>query len=525
MLTALVLAAWAAALFVVLGGLHAEGVRRTQVAVAAACLGPSAAAWMLGFSWRFVPGLPTAANIVFMLLVPLPALVWWLRRGAWPSLGAWRNAEALRFWGVLALLLAAVGYLVLRIPPYSNDPLEYAAVARLLNERRSLAVYPVLDSVLSGGLYAPWTHPPGFPMLMALTMMLDGLDAGAALKGVALMHLVLGVCGLALLVPRPVRWIAVLSLTATPAYLIGVVNGYVEAVRLTALIGVFSACLALWQSRGASSAMRLGLLFGLGGFVHSLGILSVAFFLPALVLLRHGPWAQRLLWAAAIVAVQVLVLAPDLWRNLALFGVVLGDRPEIWRMPEIDRAAYFSDFRSLSGPADKLLRGWLQGFTKIPNFGLTYWLPLLMGLWLWLARRRRTPEPVAEPESWRSAVLLAGCVVFTFFALAAALTLMGSVEAIKNARYILTVQPLVALVTAWMVMHLGGRALLRRSLAVLLLGCSLVPAIYMAERHPGLLFSTMSTEQAYFRYAQPEAEAVRQVERRQRPGHCALLFQ
>ncbi|MEQ1805303.1 MAG: hypothetical protein ABL900_07985 [Burkholderiaceae bacterium] len=495
-------------------------------------MAPSAAAWVLGLAWRALPGLPETAGLRWLVgaaLTVVAAGLWSepaaLRRRHWHWRWRWPSEVPL-FWAVLILVLAAVVYLVLRIPPYSNDPLEYAAVARLLHAHRSLAVYPVLDSAMSGGLYAPWTHPPGFPLLMSLLMTTSQIDAGFALKWVAALHVVLCIGGLAVLLPKSMRWVAVLSLMATPVYMIGVINGYVEAVRLTALVGVFAACLALWQGPTWSSAARLGMLFGLCGFVHSLGILSTAFFLPVLVLRREGLLRARVGWGLAIVATQVLVLAPDLWRNITLFGVVLGDRPAIWLLPEIGRAEYFREFRTLVTPADKLVRGWLQGFSQVPHFGFTYWVPLLLAAAMLMRRRREVAVRVGvDAQDMLPMVMLATGVIATFYVLAAVLTLTGSVEAIKNSRYMLTVQPLLALVTAWLVFQIADTGSLRRFICAGLVLCSLVPLVYMAERYPGLLTSDLDRRQAYFIHARPEADAVREVDRLTASGRCALLFQ
>ena len=527
-LPVLVFLAWMAALFAALGGLRAQATHRKALAVAAACLAPSAAAWMLGIGWRLIPGMSNVQTVVWLAGTA----------GALIATGAWR-ARATGFaampeftlrprpsWLVLAVLLLAIVYLVLRIPPYSHDPLEYASVARLLDAHRSLSLYPVLDSAASGGLYAPWTHPPGFPLLMALVMACAQVDAGTALKWVAALHVVLCLGALAVLLPKKMRWVAVLSLTATPAYMIGVVNGYVEAVRLTALVGVFAACISLWQAPLVPSAVRLGLLFGLCGYVHSLGILSAAFFLPALLLRRRGSLASRLGWGATIVATQLLMLLPDLWRNVSLFGVVLGDRPAIWQLPEVGRVEYFREFRRLVEPLDILLRGLLQGFSQVSNFGLSYWLTALVVLGIVATGRRPADSSTApSPQDGRAMLELGVGIVATFYALATALTLMGSVEAIKNPRYVLTVQPFLVIVTAGLLMRLPHPAVARRWLCAALGAFSLVPPAYMAERHPGLLTSGLDRQQAYFVYARPEADAVREVDRLSRPGSCAMLFQ
>lgn len=533
-LTAALVLLYAAALYAILGRPRPGDGSIAARAVAAMCLGPSAAAWMLGLCWRVIPGQSDFAALSILFLIPA-TVVLATATFRWRSLELRRPASLLDLQPpqilLFSLLVGSIVYLVLRIPPYSNDPLEYVAVARFLHDTHSIANYPVLDTLVSGGLYAPWTHPPGFPLLMALVMVCGEVDAGTALKVIATIHVVLGLSGLALLLPPRMRWMAVLLLTATPAYVLGAVNGYVEVVRLTALIGTLGACMALRTTPGAASAIRLGILFGLGGFVHSLGILSTAFFVPALLLLRPGTPPARLAWGAGIVATQLLLLAPDLWTNLTNFGVLLGDRPAIWQIPQIGRAEYFREFRSLSGTADIVVWGLLQGFSQVSNFGISYWLPALLLLAILLSSKAKgSPGEgwstgIADTFiAWPPVVKLSAGIVVTFYLMALSLTVLGSVEAIKNPRYVLTLQPFVAIVTAWLVLGVPRIDWVRPLLLFALVLCSLIPFGYMAERYPGLLTGAQSRQDAYFAYVHPEADAVVAVDRLATDSGCTLLF-
>lgn len=533
-LTSAVILLYASALYAILGRPQPADDGFVARAVAVACLGPSAAAWVLGLCWRVMPGLSTFATLAILFLIPVTLVLttadrrW---RGSGPGVSTFMlPSQPLKIF-LYSLFLLSIVYLVLRIPPYSNDPLEYAAVARLLHDTHSLNSYPVLDTTVSGGLYAPWTHPPGFPLLMALIMLCGEVDAGMALKVVAALHVVLGMIGLALLLPQRMRWFAVLTLTATPAYLLGVINGYVEVVRLTALIGVLAACIALRQAPGAMSAVRLGILFGLCGFVHSLGILSVVFFLPTLLLLRHGRPVARFVWGAGIIVTQLLLLAPDLWLNLTNFGVLLGDRPPIWEISEIGRAEYFREFRRLSGPTDIVVWGLLQGFSQLSNFGLSYWLPAVLTLWALFHRQTRASLGAKGGKGiagavfmWPPAVKFSAGIVVTFYLMTLSLTLIGSVEAIKNPRYVLTLQPFVAITTAWLALNVPRTDFVQPLLLSALIICSVIPVWYMTERYPGLLTSASSRYDAYFAYVHPEADAVRAVDRLALDGGCPLLF-
>lgn len=500
------------------GGVRDDRARRALVA-AALCLAPTVLAWLLGLVWRVAPGLPAGATLAWLAAPALVAAVAGRRRIA-DTLGALGRPAA----GDAAFLTAAfvaLAFFSLRLPAYSNDPLEYAAVAQLLHEARSISAYPMLDGEAARGLYAPWTHPPGFPLLIVLLRLCGAVDVASALKLVAALHAGLVIAAFLLLLPRRAGVLASIALAAAPAYLMGVMNGYVESPRVAVLVGAFAACLALRAAPAVLAVPALGVAFAACGFVHSLGILAPVLLLPGWLLLRPGSLPRRAALGAAVVGVQLALLAPDLARNLALFGVPLGDRPALWQLPQIGRAEYFREFRNLDGGAAVVTQGLLQGFTQLTNFALTYWVPAV-ALAVWTLRRRVTPapgRPAVAPE-----LVLAGSAMLAYYAMVLALTAAGSVEAIKNARYTLTVQPFLAVLTAFVLLQPQLPRALRALLVCALLGGASVPFAYMAERYPQALTGGGSLGEKYFGLVHPESDAVRRVDARSREGACTLVF-
>jgi hypothetical protein len=498
--------------------------QRRAVLAAALCLGPLFAAWLLSKLWLVWPALPLPATLT--LLAGLPAvtlgLAWKRLRAGLPPLPAGEGAVG---WA-LVFAVAILSYAALRVPLYSNDPLEYAGAARVILDSRASASYPVLDTATSGGFYAPWTHPPGFPCLIALASMVGMQDVATAVKSVAAIHFGLLVSALWLLAGASGAWIAMLVLVGAPAYALGVVNGYVESVRVTAIVGVLALLLACreWPLRAAWLPASAGL--ALCGFAHSLGLLLGFWILPAWLLLRSGAWWRRLGEGAALLAGQLMLLGPELASNLRHFGVPLGDRPLVWEIERVGRKAYFEQFRGLDTAADRLFVGILQGFTQLSNFGFSYWVAALALLAAGLAARgRRGDEPQAVPPQRDPLVLVSAGTVAAYYASVVLLTSLGSVEAIKNARYTLTVQPFVALLLARVLTRPARRPRWLRAVVPAALLCSALPSLlYVVGRFPDAIAGTLAPRAAYFTYLHPESDVVAELDHRLSAGGCALVF-
>jgi hypothetical protein len=351
-------------------------------------------------------------------------------------------------------------------------------------------------------------------------------DVATAVKSVAAIHFCLLVAALWLVAGASGAWIATLVLVGAPAYALGIVNGYVESVRVTAIVGVLALLLAYRERPLRASWLPASVALALCGFAHSLGLLLALWILPGWLLLRAGPWWRRLGEGVALVAGQLVLLAPELVSNLRHFGVLLGDRPVVWEIDRVGRKAYFEQFRGLDTEADRLFVGILQGFTQLPNFGCSYWVAALALLVGGLAaRRRRDHEPQVTPLRQDPLVLMSAVTVAAYYASVVLLTLLGSVEAIKNARYTLTVQPFVALLVARSLTRPTYRPRWLRPVASAALLCSVLPSLlYVAGRFPDAVAGTLAPRAAYFTYIHPESDVVVELDQRLSAGGCALVF-
>ena len=194
--------------------------------------------------------------------------------------------------------IAMILWVNARVPPYANDPLEYLTMARLVAGKLALAgIYPAIDTNATSGFYGPWTHPPGFVLLMSWLQLLQGdtFSAGAV-KFMNVYFLAAGALLVFVYAGGSLRFrgaIAALLYATTPIILGEVFEHHVDVSRVAFWAGSFLAA-AYWARRPAlASSFLLGLLFGLGSFVHSIGLAALPIFAVLALIVAKGPFQVR----------------------------------------------------------------------------------------------------------------------------------------------------------------------------------------------------------------------------------------
>lgn len=364
----------------------------------------------------------------------------------------WRNEPLPRWpWLALALGLAALlGMQTATLPLIENDALEYVAVARHVLERGTLAAYPITTADPATGLYAPAMHPPAFHMAIAWGLAASG---GESLVALRLLTLV-GAFATLWLVWRLAAGSgaigkagAVVLLASVPLWMQMAASYNADAFRIASFAAAFAATvLAVGQADRRSSAVA-GVLVGIAMWSHSIGVLALPSALACIVLLPSAPLGHRLrlalVVAGAAIAVGCLWYAINAWRH----GVPLGDS---WPVAEVAGLLHEEDLRRRRGltTLDGLLRhGALRCFLELPLFGLGFWLAAIAA-GVALGRWRLAPDFA------RAGVLFSA----TFAVVVAASLAAGSILAVKNARYALTLTPVAALLGSWLVARLATSA-------------------------------------------------------------------
>jgi hypothetical protein len=361
---------------------------------------------------------------------------------------------SLVFWVPVVLLLGALAIINLAVPLYGNDSLEYAQAARKVFEMRDLGAYPFMDRNVTGGLITPWTHPPGYLGLLALGDFVQGsANEARVIKLVAAAFVGLQVILVVAIAGRGrvlAGALAGLLLLIAPLYYAQAAESSIDAYRIATFSAAIASFWLMAKSPSLGASILAGVVAGLAAYSHSIGMLTLGFAIPLFVLIARGAPARSALAVLIAVAVSLVFVVPHVMKNLSVFGSVLQDNVEVWTYPELQIDERLAVERGISTFTDALMNGVLRAFTQTEFFGFQLLL-LLAGL-VAAAWGRLTPSSIrryATSPDLRSRPLSVSLIVLAGFLLFLILTWMaGSELAIKNARYMLTVQPFIAIALA-----------------------------------------------------------------------------
>ena len=419
--------------------------------------GPISGAWTFGALLRLFPAMPSG----FYLAASLG--IWFVagfvgRRALradirhFKSIFARQGGGGENRWTWICLFLAFgsglvwIGWVNMWVPPYANDPLEYLTVSRLIAGKLALTgVYPAIDTSVTSGFYGPWTHPPGFVLLMSWVQMLQGdAVAAGAVKFINVYFLAAG----AMIVfvyaggSRRFRGAAAAALyTMTPLLIGETFEHHVDVVRVAAWTAAFLAVTS-WARRPAlASSLALGLLFGLGNFVHSIGLVALPIFAVLALIVGTGPLSSRIahILAAAIAALAVIL--PDLVANFRAYGRLIGDRNELWDFAPLMVTEHLRYARGITTPFEIVTQGIMAPFMRFSLFGSAPWLMLAFCMAFAIMRfpTRLTAVWQLARRAMRPTVFSVSALVWLgFFGITVLSVLAGSELIIKNARYALT---------------------------------------------------------------------------------------
>lgn len=466
LLASFVLASSAA--FAVLGRLIHTPMGRSIAWASSLTLGPAFLSWILTHLLYFTPGRSPAYYLtVAGAVVLLPGLVFvrgFLLAG-WHGLGA--HLASFKHLPLRALLTAAfvaaivfsLGQLVvvhLFIPVNANDPLEYATVARIIAENTSAREYPYSEPAFTGGIQASWTHPLGYVSLLVYGYLLQGSTdyAGVirmvapwfAFSGAVLLYVIAGY-------KRPLAGaIAALLMLTTPYFFQLAVQAHIDVMRLAALTAAFAAIWLLAREQTWRAAVFAGLCAGACHFVHSIGLITLPLLLPLYFLISAARWHITWRNMAIVGGIAISAVMLRISVNFAEFGTLVKDGPIIWGFEHLRVQEHREVIRLLYTPYDKVVRGVFAGWSRVNLFGYTYWLgtvALLAAAWAFRGELRR-PIHLLKARAWRLDDPILAALIMTggYFALAILSLAAGTDLVIKNARYLLTVHPLVVLITA-----------------------------------------------------------------------------
>lgn len=449
----------------VLCGLVKDKVYRALFLGLGLVLGPLLMSWILTVLLTFFPG----QSRIFYILAPLvpffiPAL--WKFRSIRADLAEffynYVGAPRIR-WGhaafsIFALILIGFGLGGLVAvnaftPLHGNDALEYFSVAKHIAETRNAGVYPIVDNSRVEGFMAPWTHPLGYINQLTYGYLIQGnLNQSlvprfvAPYYGFALCALLLAFAGFQRKLSGPV---AALLMLATPLFYSLIVQCHIDPARIAAFTAAIAAIWIACQKPGLITALIAGIACGCSMYSHSIGVLTLPLAVPIYILLvRRVNIFTHIISLGAIIGLPIAMLSLRYAVNLKVFGGLINDSVEIWEMPELSVDHTRNVMRFMESPLDQIFNGALMGFTNTPLFGFHYYI-LVFALLMWIVFARKTlakPFKFIWSQKWRQdsdPTYAAFLVVLGYTGIMFLTILAGTDLAIKNARYLLTLQPFI----------------------------------------------------------------------------------
>ncbi len=441
-----------------------EQAKRSRIDVAA---GIAAAPFLVGIgavmALSVFPGATHASHIavVFAWLGVLGFLGPWApKRGV--VVRAPSPFDTLEKIALSLLACITLGLLInaLLLPLAQNDALEYATVGRELFHARSLDIYPLLNAETNrSGFYAPWTHPPLYVSLIYFTHL---LQADADTPG--LMRLIAPWCALssALLVMamgsvmnRRTGFLAALLFLFTPLFFFGADAALIDALPVLGCSLMLAVLFGL-EKKSARSAVGQGVIIGLALWTHSQAILLVPLMLAGIAL-NHGlkHWRKISLQGAIMLVTALLIACAPYLRNLDIFGALISDTPQIFAIDSLHWKDYFAYNRGIVSLSAKIQYGLFKGLFALEAYGVIFWL-MLAGIIYYFRSSLSLGRLVScwwDSEKIPSPHLVYLCVILMLiYMLGVLVSIALDIDLmIRNERYMMTILPFAALVSAWFV--------------------------------------------------------------------------
>lgn len=432
-------------------------------------IGPVLMSWVLTMMLIAMPG-QTRLFYVLGPVVPFAVLVVLFSKGLVDSLkahvGNWRklfdSGIERAVWTVFPLFilfvtLGAVLTLAASTPIHGNDSIEYQIVAWTVSQSLDASIYPIVDLDTANGFSAPWTHPMGYINLLTHAYLVQGFgDTSGVARfvapyfGFALIVLMMGFGGFRNVMAGVV---SAVFMICTPIFLHLIVQVHIDPIRLATLTAAIAAIWMVSQLDSWRLVVLAGITAGCAMFVHSIGILTLPIAIPTYILIaRRFGFVKHTVRIVVICTIAIGMLAPRYAINQAQFGSLVADSVEVWEMEKIAVAHTRLVTRYMETTPDKIVNGALMGLSETTLFGwfqhlfFIALLILILRTLMMLRREKRNPFRELIDQRWREwgdPSLAALFAALGYIAMMVLTVMMGSDLAVKNARYVMTMQPFV----------------------------------------------------------------------------------
>lgn len=387
-------------------------------------------------------------------------LIWKFR---FPYIGDFLLILLLLSW-VVALFVNAVF-----LPLTQNDSLEYLTVGRVLNEYRTLDVYPVIqpDKHVSG-FFGPWTHPPLYVSLIYLFSAIQGhIEEPGLVRLISpwfLLVSTLGVIALGGLKKGSSGLLAGLLFISTPLLFLGADSSLIDPLPVSAVVLILLAFIG-FDNSSKYFALALGVVLALGLWTHSQAILFLPIVSGLLVILRGLKSFKRVTFEFfTILLISFVIAGWPYFKNYLIFGSPISDNPEVFAMAKLDWKGYFEYARGLDHWIAKVQYGVFKGWFSVEAYGYLFWLMTIGVIFVFKEKVYRGGgkslfNGLDSNSSYDLLLLIAFWFLIIYisgivFSVALGLDLM-----IRNERYLLILVPVCVIFASHFVIEYGGKAI------------------------------------------------------------------
>lgn len=445
--------------------LQAEGENKRNLLIYSFGLGPVSISWIVTMLFLALPGYSNWVYIGFVNLLYLIPFICFRRylsslpqfaKKAWSQLCINITREKTAYFILfLGLILVGVGYFLAIFLPYSeNDALEYAMLAKIMYSEHSARMYPIMNGAEYGGFIAPFTHPLAYSSLFVWSYLIQGTaEHFGLIKIVAPFY---ASCIFALIINllsptnKKIAFWSALLFISTPLLLNGIIRHQIDPLRLYTFFAFFMFLQELTACKKWKIILPAGFLLGMCLYSHSIGVLAIPIFGFIYLFFSREPIIQRLKKVFFVTLLGLLFVAPRYAINIYTTGYLIHDGTIVRTVPTLHFSEIYEIINEISTNAQKWINGFFSLFYNTLYFGFSY---IVLILALIFIRKKDIQhffiDGISGKDRIQASWNISFLVVMCFFGMVILSILIKNNNFIASNRYMMSVQPFIAILGGW----------------------------------------------------------------------------
>ena len=352
----------------------------------------------------------------------------------------------------------------LQNPLIGNDPLQYFYLSSLIDNMKDVSFYPSTTAIDERGFIAPWSHPLGYPGLLAWGRLGLDQELGLFFSKICSFFMTLLIALIFVFVlykeTNRINFWASLLLITTPICLSGSFECHIDSSRMLLF---FTSFLIVYEyiknvseknfsQKDVAYFLILGVSFGFSWFYHSSGILTYVICMGMLAIfflltqIKEMSFYRMLKKYIPLIFLttltMLLIVCMDLYSSFKVHGKLLTDLEniKIINLMSDEYKIYFDLSRDMKSLYDKISFGLGKIFTEINLFGIVYFL-FILSIFLSIKKIKMNKNiTLYDLSIWFVLFFYFFVIVFTIF---------GINTFVFNPRYLLQIHPVVCLSVAF----------------------------------------------------------------------------